>query len=103
MKRYMFYDGKTGEILHTHQMFKLGSDKPITASKEELALVARRMVHSKRARHLLVAAPPTSSRRTLRSVNPKTRKLVTEKVAKGYWLKEQTAEKKVTEPARGGR
>lgn len=103
MRRYIFYDGKTGEILHTHQTFKLGSDKPITASKEELALVASRMVPLKRARNMLVTATPASSRNTLRSVNPKTRKLVTKRAPKDYWLKEQAAEKKVTEPGRGGR
>ncbi len=103
MKRYMFYDSKTGEILHTHQTFKLGSDQPATSSKEELASVASRMVASKRVRHLLVTTPPASSHKTLRSVNLKTGKLVTKTAPKGYWLKEEDENRTTTDPARGGR
>ena len=83
MKRYMFYDRKTGEILHTHQVFKLGSDKPQTVSTEELKMLTNRMVDPDRIRHLTVTVAPQSSHKILRSVNPKTGKLVTKRASQG--------------------
>jgi len=82
MKRYVFYDRKTGEILHTHQVFKLESDKPQAVSTEELKMLTNRMVDPDRIRHLTVTVSPQSSHKILRSVNPKTGKLVAMAVIK---------------------
>ena len=103
MERYVFYDRTTGEILHTHQVFKLGSDEPQTVSKEELGMVTNRMVDPRRIRHLTVTVAPQSSHKVLRSVNPKTGKLVTKRAPKDYWRKKRSGEGISTLPAEGGR
>lgn len=103
MKRYMFYDRKTGEILHTHQVFKLGSDEPQKVSTEELKMLTNRMVDPDRIRHLTVTVPPQSSHKILRSVNPKTGKLMTKRAPKDYWRKRTSGESSATFPAEGGR
>ena len=101
MKRYVFFDKKTGEILHTHQVFKMGSEKPRAVSKKKLALLANRLVDPKRIRHTTVSDAPRSSHKVIRSIDPKFGKLVTKSAPKDYWQKKRTGEN--SSPAKGGR
>ncbi len=101
MKRHLFYDKNTGEILHTHQVFKFGSEKPQAVSKDELAMLTNRQVDPKRIRHTTVTVAPQSSHRVLRSVNPKTGKLVTKRTPKNHWKKDAAGGGSPT-PAKGG-
>ena len=103
MKRYVFYDRKTGEILHTHQTFKLGSESPVSVSKKELESIAQRMVHTKSPGNKGVSSRPVSSRRVLRSISPKTGRLVTKKISEDYWTREDAEDQDIRGPARGGR
>ena len=102
MKRYMFFDRKTGEILHTHQVFKLGSDRPQTVSTEDLKMLTNRMVDPDRISHLTVTVAPQPSHKILRSVNTKTGKLVTKRAPKDYWQKKKAGKSVSTMPAEGG-
>lgn len=40
MKLYVVYDKKTGDVLHTHASYLLGSDEPVAASEEEVLALA---------------------------------------------------------------
>ena len=103
MKRYMFYNSKTGEILHTHQVFKMGSEKPQKVTVEELRMLTNRMVDPDRISHLIVTAAPKSSHKILRSVNPQTGKLFTKKTPKEYWQKRRSGDDHSERPSKGGK
>ena len=88
MKRYMFYDKKTGEIVHTHQVHKINSDKLLEVSEADLQDMANRMVDLATTKYLVTQASVQSSRRVARHVRPKKGKLVSKKLPKDYWQKQ---------------
>lgn len=103
MKRYLFYDKTTGEILHTHQVFKMGSDKPLKVSAEELAMLTNRIVDPKRMKHLQVNTKIVSSHRLTKSINVKTGKLVSKRIPRDYWKSIKSADTAKNQPAKGGK
>ncbi|HEY5854094.1 MAG TPA: hypothetical protein VIW24_08605 [Aldersonia sp.] len=40
MKMYVVYDKRTGNVLHTHASYVLGSDEPVAAREEEVLALA---------------------------------------------------------------
>ena len=100
MKRYVFFDQETGEIVHTHQVYKLGSEKLQKVSDAELRELTNRMVDVGKIEHTLTSAPIQSSSKIARYVNPKTRKLVTKKLSRNYWQKRTKS--KQHETGKGG-
>jgi hypothetical protein len=93
MKRYVFFDKKTGQILHTHQVYKLGSEELQEVSEEELKRMVGRIVDPARAESLLVDIPVQSSFKAELSVNPKTRKLVVTKLPPKLQAKKEIKDK----------
>lgn len=102
MKRYMFFDKKTGQILHTHQVYKLGSEELQEVPAEELKRMVRRIVNPARAESLLTDMPVQSSFKVSLLVNPKTRKILVTKLPREFQAKKVLRELPPKEVGKGG-
>jgi|SRR6266542_6955158 len=80
MKRYIFFDKKTGQILHTHQVYKMGSEELQEVPAEELKRMVRRIVDPARADSVITDIPVQSSVKVSLHVNPKTRRVLITKL-----------------------
>jgi hypothetical protein len=77
LKRYILYNKDTGDILHTHQVFRLGSDKPEEVSEEEIQEVASRFEEPRKIKVKLIDEPFLSSVKFSRKIDVKIGKLLT--------------------------
>ena len=75
--RYIFYDKETGRILHTLQVFKLGSDDPQEPNEDDIRAVLQRFPDPERIELTRTDLPRASSRQLSRTVDVRTGKLVT--------------------------
>jgi hypothetical protein len=80
MKQYVFYDKKTGEVRHVHQVLSAETGRPIEVGKGQLAAFVERMVDLKTTASLYADVPTTSSRAAVRHVDVKKRRLVTKRL-----------------------
>ncbi len=102
MKRYVFFDKKTGQILHTHQVYRLGSEELQEVSEAELRRMVERAVDPARTESLLVDMPVQSSFKVELCVNPKTRKIVATQLPRKLRAKKADEKPPPGEVGRGG-
>ena len=76
MKKYVLYDNKTGEILHTHQSYKLGSDELEKISDKELEEITSRFEEPEKIKIAMIDEPYQSSRLFVKKVDIKTSKIL---------------------------
>ena len=72
MRRYLFFDEETGEILHSHQTYEFGSDELIEPDDESLALILERLQAPRSLSRLVTDEEPVSSLRAGRRVDVRT-------------------------------
>jgi RNA-binding protein YhbY len=77
LKRYILYNNETGDILHTHQVFRLGSDEPEEVSEEVIQEIAGRFAEPRKIKVKLIDEPYLSSEKFSRKIDVKIGKLVT--------------------------
>jgi hypothetical protein len=77
LKRYILYNNETGDILHTHQVFRLGSDEPEEVSEEVIQEIAGRFAEPREIKVKLIDEPYLSSEKFSRKIDVKIGKLVT--------------------------
>ncbi len=79
MKRYVFYDPRTGRVLHTHEVVT-AEGKTTKVNAEELAPMVERMVDVEVSQWLLTTVKPLSSRVAEQTVDTETGKLSVKRV-----------------------
>ena len=102
MKRYIIYDKETGEILHTHQAFKLGSDELEKVPDEEIKRMVSRIVEPERVKVTITDEPIRSSYNFARKVDLKTGKVVTTELPPDFWIKKAKEKHQLLEATKGG-
>jgi hypothetical protein len=93
VKRSMFYDRATGELLHCHYEVRVVDDRGTADARlsapaavdldDELAELVSRGLDPERLGRLTTTVAPQSSRRTERSVDVKTGRLRSRRIERG--------------------
>ncbi len=99
MKRYLFFDKQTGEILHSHQIYEFGSEELIEPDDESLAPILERLQAPGPLARLVTEEEPVSSFRAGRRVDVRTGALQLTEADPRY--RRESAESEP--PSRGGR
>lgn len=99
MRRYLFFDEETGEILHSHQTYEFGSEELIAPDEESLALILERLQAPRSLARLITDEEPVSSLRAGRRVEVATGALQLTEADPRY--RRESAESEP--PGRGGR
>ena len=86
MKRYILFDKENGEILHTHQYFKFGSDDFEKVPEEEVKQIFSRIAKPEKIDVILTDEPYKSSYNFARKVDIKSRKVITTERPSEYWI-----------------
>lgn len=87
MKRYVLFDKESGEILHTHQYFKFGSDDFEKVPEEEVRQIFSRLAKPEKINTILTDEPYRSSYNFARKVDIKSGTIITTEHPSEYWLK----------------
>lgn len=77
MDRYVFYDERTGEIVHSHQSLRIGSNDLTEPDDETLALLTDRVAAFGPVARVATSEPLVSSLRAARRVDVRTGRLET--------------------------
>lgn len=77
MDRYVFYDEQTGDIVHSHQSLRFGSDELAQPDDETLAMLIDRIATSRPVGRVTTSEPLVSSARVSRRVDVRTGRLET--------------------------
>jgi hypothetical protein len=80
LKQYVFYDKKSGDVRHVHQVISAEKGKAVEVDEKQLASFVERMVDPKETAFLYAEVPTTSSRAAVRRVDLKRRRLVTSRL-----------------------
>jgi hypothetical protein len=99
VKRNLFFDKQTGEILHSHQTYAFGSEELIEPDDESLALILERLQAPASLARLVTEEEPVSSFRAGRRVDVRTGVLQLTEADPRYRRKSAESEP----PSRGGR
>lgn len=102
MKRYVLFDKETGEILHTHQAYKLESEDLEKVPDDEIIQVVNRTANPERVGVLLTDEPIQSSNRFARKVDPKSGKVVTTELPEDFWTKKASKKNQLQKGPEGG-
>ena len=99
MKRYLFFDRETGEILHSHQTYEFGSEELIEPDDESLSLILERLQVPGSLARLVTEEEPVSSLRAGRRVDVRSGALQLTETDPRYRRESVESEP----PSRGGR
>jgi hypothetical protein len=80
VRQYVFYDKKTGEVRHVHQVLSAETGRAVEVDDDQLASLVERMVDPATTAWLYADVRMASSRSAVRRVDVRRRRLVTRRL-----------------------
>jgi len=103
VKRYVLYNKKTGEILHSHRSYRFGSDEPVEVPEEKIKKIASRIVDPEKIKVMITDEPFKSSYNFARKVDIKSGKITTTKLPPYFWVKKARRKRRLRGAPVGGK